>query len=60
MDMTSTAEGVNKGTKGMKGDPYDGTFWDSKQVNAVVMSWLPYFSNCEGYDTRIILFDVFE
>jgi hypothetical protein len=24
------------------------------------MSWIPFFSNCEGYDTRMVLYDVFE
>ena len=50
IDMTSTAEGVNVGTRGLDKDIYDSTFWQSKQVNAVIMPWIPYFSNCEGYD----------
>mmetsp|Transcript_135 Transcript_135/g.127 ORF Transcript_135/g.127 Transcript_135/m.127 type:complete len:80 (-) Transcript_135:3149-3388(-) len=24
------------------------------------MSWIPYFSNCEGYDSHMILYDLFE
>lgn len=24
------------------------------------MSWIPFFSNCDGYDSRIILYDSFE
>ena len=24
------------------------------------MSWIPFFSNCEGYDHRIIFYDIFE
>jgi hypothetical protein len=60
IDMTSTAPGVNHRRKHLKKDVYDGTFWQSKQVNAVIMPWIPFFSNCEGYDTRMVLYDVFE
>ena len=24
------------------------------------MGWIPYFSNCEGFDSHIVLFDLFE
>ena len=27
IDMTSTADGVNKGTKGLAKDAFDSTFW---------------------------------
>ena len=30
IDMTSTAEGVNIGTRGLDKDIYDTTFWQSK------------------------------
>ena len=60
IDMSSTAEGVNPGTKGLEKDIFDGTFWQSKQVSAVIMPWIPFFSNCEGYDVHMVLYDVFE
>jgi hypothetical protein len=60
IDMTSVAENVNPTTKGLNADPYDATYWQSKQVNAVIMPWVPYFSNCEGYDVHMVLYDVFE
>jgi len=60
IDMSSTAEGVNPGTKGLEKDIFDGTFWQSKQVSAVIMPWIPFFSNCEGYDSHMVLYDVFE
>jgi len=60
IDMTSTAEGVNPQPKGYDKDVFDATFWQSKQVQAVIMPWVPFFSNCEGYDTRMVLYDVFE
>ena len=41
-------------------DVYDSTFWQSRQIDSVIMSWIPYFSNCEGYDHRMILYDVLE
>lgn len=58
--MTSVAENVNPTTKGYDADPFDATYWQSKQVNAVIMPWVPYFSNCEGYDAHMVLYDVFE
>lgn len=60
IDMTSTAEGVNPVPKELDKDVYDATFWQSKQVQAVIMPWIPFFTNCEGYDTRMVLYDVFE
>ena len=36
------------------------TYWQSKQISAVVMPWLPYFSNCNGHDTRIVFYDLLE
>jgi len=60
IDMTSTAEGVNIGPRGLEKDVYDSTYWQSKQVSAVIMPWIPFFTNCEGYDEHMILYDVFE
>jgi len=39
---------------------YDTNFWESKQISAVVMPWIPFFSNCDGYDSRIVAYDAFE
>lgn len=58
--MTSTAPGVNPVRKNLDKDVYDSTFWDSNQINALMMPWLPFFSNCEGYDSRIVLYDLLE
>ena len=60
IDMTSTAEGVNPQPKELDKDVFDSTFWQSKQVAAVIMPWIPFFTNCEGYDSRMVLYDVFE
>jgi hypothetical protein len=60
IDMTSTAPGVNMGTRRLEKDVFDSSYWQAKQVSAVIMAWIPYFSNCEGYDAHMILYDVFE
>jgi hypothetical protein len=31
-------------------DVYDTTFWQSRLINSLVMSWVPFFSNCDTYD----------
>jgi len=60
IDMTSRAEGIDLVDRKLSKDVYDSTYWQSKQINAVVMPWIPYFSNCEGYDSKLILYDIFE
>jgi hypothetical protein len=60
LDMTAYGEGVNPVRKALDKDIFDNTFWQSKQINAVIMPWVPYFSNCNGQDSRIILFDALE
>ena len=60
IDMVSTAEGVNPTPKGLDKDVYDSTYWQSKQVQAVIMPWVPFFSNCDGYDSRMVLYEAFE
>ena len=60
LDFTSTAEGVNPGTKALDKDAFDSTYWQSKQINAVIMPWIPFFSNCDGHDSHIVPFDAFE
>jgi hypothetical protein len=59
LDFVST-DNVNPTTKRTDKDIFDTTYWQSKQINAVVMPWIPYFSNCDGFDSRIILYDVLE
>lgn len=51
---------VNPTVKLLDKDPFDPTYWQSKQINAVVMPWLPFFSNCDGFDSHIIIYDAFE
>jgi len=58
--MTAKGPDINPVRKNLDKDVFDSTFWDSKQINAVIMPWLPYFSNCEGYDTRMVLYDLLE
>lgn len=60
VDQAGVGPKVNNVRKDLDGDPFDATFWQSKRVQSVVMPWIPYFSNCDGYDTRMIFFDVFE
>jgi hypothetical protein len=60
LDFVSTAPGVNMTSKDLDKDAFDNTYWQSKQINAVVMPWIPFFSNCDGSDTRIIPYDIFE
>ena len=47
-------------SRGYTKDVFDSTYWQSLQVTTVVMSWFPFFSNCEGYDTNIIFYDIME
>jgi len=56
------AEGnkVNPTTKNLDKDAFDVTFWKSKLINAVIMPWIPFFSNCDGFDSRIVLYDLLE
>lgn len=35
-------------------------FWQSQGLETVPMPWLPFFSNCVGFDSYIILWDLFE
>ena len=60
LDMTATGPGINPVRKNLDKDVYDSTYWDSKQIQAVIMPWIPYFTNCEGYDSRLIVYDVVE
>lgn len=60
LDMTATGDTINPVRKNIEKDVYDSTYWDANLITANIMPWLPFFSNCEGYDTRIIMFDIFE
>ena len=51
---------VNPTTKNLDKDAFDSTYWQSKQISAVVMPWVPFFSNCNGFDSRIVFYDLFE
>ena len=46
LDMTAYSDEINPTSKNLEKDVFDNTFWQSKQINAVIMPWLPYFSNC--------------
>ncbi|CAJ1373238.1 unnamed protein product [Effrenium voratum] len=35
-------------------------FWQSQGIDTVPMPWLPFFSNCVGFDSFIVLWDLFE
>lgn len=60
LDMTSAGKNINPVRYPYTTDPFDSTYWDSIGLKATIMPWIPYFSNCEGYDSRIILFDIIE
>ena len=60
LDMTATGQDINPVRQNYDTDPFDSTFWQSKQIQAAVMPWIPYFSNCKGYDSRIIVYDIIE
>ena len=51
---------VNPTTKNLDKDVFDPTYWQSKQINAVIMPWFPFFSNCDGFDSHIIFYDALE
>ena len=48
LDFVSQAPGINVTSRNLDKDVFDSTYWDSKQINTVVMPWIPFFSNCEG------------
>ena len=60
LDMTAKGEGVTPVRKLLDRDQFDSTFWQSKLINSAIMPWIPFFSNCEGFDTRMVLFDLLE
>merc|ERR1719181_553105 len=35
-------------------------FWNAEGVTTVAMPWIPFFSNCDLFDSHIILWDLFE
>lgn len=58
--MTATGPGINPIRKSLDTDVFDSTYWQSRQINAAIMAWIPFFSNCEGYDSRMIFYDLLE
>merc|ERR1719265_3015567 len=36
------------------------TYWGTARVTTVAIPWLPFFSHCEGWDSHITLWDLFE
>mmetsp|Transcript_20912 Transcript_20912/g.20644 ORF Transcript_20912/g.20644 Transcript_20912/m.20644 type:complete len:259 (-) Transcript_20912:388-1164(-) len=47
-------------TRGYDKDVYDSTYWQSRQITSAIMSWVPFFSNCEGYDSKVLFYDIVE
>jgi hypothetical protein len=47
IDFTAVGADVNPKRKPLDKDVFDSTFWQSKQINAVIMPWVPFFSNCD-------------
>jgi hypothetical protein len=35
-------------------------FWNVERIETVSFAWLPFFSNCEGYDSHIVIWDLLE
>ena len=60
IDFVSKGPNINPTTKGLDKDQFDLTYWQSRKINAVVMPWIPYFTNCNGHDSHIIFYDLFE
>ena len=73
IDMTSTYRGLvpnrtnSVSTKGVTPKPkiidkdvFDSNYWDTNQITALVMPWIPFFSNCDGFDSHIIMYEAFE
>jgi hypothetical protein len=60
LDFVSTGDDIKMTQKDLDKDAFDNTYWQSKQINAVIMPWIPFFSNCDGSDSRIIIYDIFE
>jgi hypothetical protein len=46
--------------RGYDKDAFDSTYWQSRQITSAIMSWVPFFSNWEGYDNRILFYDLVE
>lgn len=46
--------------RGYDKDVYDSTYWQSRQITSAIMSWVPFFSNCEGFDSKLLFYDVME
>ena len=60
IDMTSTHPDVTTKPKLIDKDVHDSNYWDTNLISALVMPWIPFFSNCDGFDSHIILYEAFE
>jgi len=68
VDMASTAGRMNSpqtvdidGDNGLLKLQQTGkAYWNAEGINVAVMPWVPFLSNCEIFDSHIILWDLFE
>ena len=60
IDFVSTGPGINPTTKNLDKDQFDSTYWQSRKISAIVMPWIPFFTNCNGHDSHIIFYDLLE
>jgi len=60
VDFTAKGGSINPKIKDLTKDVFDTNFWGSKQINSVVMPWIPFFSNCDGFGSHIVLYEAFE
>lgn len=51
---------MNESLKEFSKEPYDISFWDINQIELIVIPWLPFFSSCENYGRKIVLYDLLE
>lgn len=49
---------LNQTLRSYSNQPYDQSYWNNK--NVVALPWFPFFAHCEGYGSRINLFDALE
>ncbi len=40
--------------------PFDDVYWQRENLTSLVMNWIPFLSNCKGYDKHVILYDLIE
>jgi hypothetical protein len=59
-DFVAEGPDIKLTSRNLDKDVFDSTYWQSKQINAIVFPWIPFVSNCDGHDNRIIFYDAFE